>query len=283
MPGFHPLRFKDLPAHSFSLDVMLQLMATLRDTGSSSAIIWNTMDFLEESSLAQIQKQFQIPVFPIGPMHKIVTAASTSLQEEETSCVKWLDRQSQNTVIYISLGSVVIIDAEELGEISWGLAKSNQPFLWVVRPGSIQGSNWIELLPEGFREAIGERGCIIKWAPQKEVLAHAAVGGFWSHCGWNSTLEGISEGVPMICRPCFGDQRVVARYVIHVWRVGLALENKLEKGEIERTIRSLMVDREGEEMRQRAMDLKEMAQLSINKGGSCYNSLNELVEFIASS
>ncbi|KAF2299373.1 hypothetical protein GH714_031758 [Hevea brasiliensis] len=220
-PGLHPFRFNDLPAHSFNLDALLWFMVTVRDTGSSSAIIWITMDCLEQSSLAQIQKQCQIPLFPIGPMHKIVPASSTSLQEEETSCIRWLDRQSENAVIYISLGCIAIIDANELAEMAWGLANSKQPFLWFVRPGSIRGSNWIELLHEGFREAIGERGCIVKWAPQKEVLAHAAVGGFWSHCGWNSTPESICEGSPMICRPYFGDQRVITRYASHLWRVGL--------------------------------------------------------------
>ncbi|KAF3454615.1 hypothetical protein FNV43_RR05063 [Rhamnella rubrinervis] len=109
--------------------------------------------------------------------------------------------------------------------MAWGLASSQQPFLWVVRPGLVSGLDWIELLPKGFREGVGERGCIVKWAPQQEVLAHEAVGGFWSHCGWNSTLESISEGVPMICKPCFGDQKVNARYVIHEWRVGIELED----------------------------------------------------------
>lgn len=77
---------------------------------------------------------------------------------------------------------------KELAEMAWGLANSKQPFLWVVRPDRTEGSERKESLPDGFKEAIGERGCIVKWAPQKEVLAHSAIGGFWSHCGWNSTL-----------------------------------------------------------------------------------------------
>ncbi|XP_025014347.2 UDP-glucose iridoid glucosyltransferase [Ricinus communis] len=282
VPGLHPLRFKDLPANSFNLDSLLWFMATVSDTRSSLAIIWNTMDSLERSSLIKIHMQSEVPFFPIGPMHKIVPASSSSLLEEDNNCIPWLDKQAAKTVIYISLGSIAIIDKNELTEMTWGLVNSSQQFLWVIRPGSIQGSSWTELLPDGFREAVGERGCIVKWAPQRKVLAHPAVGGFLSHCGWNSTLENISEGVPMICRPRYGDQRVIARNVTHVWRVGLELGNKLERGEIQQAVQNLMVDKGGEEMRQRVMDLKEKIKLSIAKGGSSYKSLNELVELIAS-
>lgn len=90
--------------------------------------------------------------------------------------MRWLDKQTNdNSIIYVSLGSITQIDENELAEMAWGLANNNQPFLWVVRPVSVRGSEWIESLPEGFEEAIGERVCIVKWAPQKQVLAHAKV------------------------------------------------------------------------------------------------------------
>ena len=171
------------------------------------------------------------------------------------------------------------MDKKELKEMAWGLYNSKQPFLWVIRPSSTSASSGIELLPEGFEEAVGENGCVVKWAPQKDVLSHIAVGGFWSHCGWNSTLESICEGVPMICRPGFGDQRVSARYVSHVWRIGLQLENDLEKGEVEKAVKQLMVEKEGQEMRQRAKNLKEDVELCIKESGSSSSSLNKFLEF----
>jgi UDP:flavonoid glycosyltransferase YjiC (YdhE family) len=248
-----------------------------------SPIIYNTIECLENSSLAKIQHQCQVPIFPIGPMHRIASiASSSSLLEEDTSCLTWLDKQSCKSVIYVSLGSVAFMDIKELVEMAWGLANSMQPFLWVVRPGSVRGAEWIEVLPEGFKENIGERGYIVKWAPQEEVLAHGAVGGFLSHCGWNSTIESICEGIPMICRPCFGDQTVNARYVSHVWRLGLELEGDLERGEIERAIRKVMAEEEGEAMRERAKNLKENIELCTKEGGSSYNSLKRLVEMIMS-
>ncbi|GLT31408.1 hypothetical protein SLA2020_061470 [Shorea laevis] len=90
------------------------------------------------------------------------------------------------------------------------------------------------------------------WAPQQEVLAHPAIGAFWTHNGWNSTLESICEGVPMICMPFFMDQRVNARYVTEVWGVGVQLE-KRERGMIERTIKGVMMEEEGEKIGGRAL------------------------------
>ncbi|GFS39218.1 hypothetical protein Acr_00g0061710 [Actinidia rufa] len=182
-----------------------------------------------------------------------------------SSCTSWLDRQAPNSVLYVSFGSLDSIDEKALAEMAWGLANSDQPFLWVIRPGSVHGSKWIELLPENLRERIGERGGIVKWAPQEEVLAHEAVGEFWSHCGWNSTLERMCEGVPMICWPCFGDQNVNARYLSYVWGVGLEVEHELNRGDVERAVRRLMVDEEGKEIRRRAIEFKEKAELSIGK------------------
>ncbi|XP_004294261.1 PREDICTED: UDP-glycosyltransferase 76E2-like [Fragaria vesca subsp. vesca] len=282
VPQLHLLRFKDLPISTFdTLENFLRVVVNSHDVRRSSAIVCNTTVCLDQSSLAQIQEHCQVPIFCVGPLHKLNTAAPiSSLLEEDTSCIEWLDKQSHKSVIYVSLGSVASIGEKELAEMTWGLANSKQPFLWVIRPGSINGSDWIELLPQEFREAIGERGFIVKWAPQREVLAHGAVGAFWTHCGWNSTLERISEGVPMICKPCFGDQKVHARHVSEVWRLGIELGDVFERGEIERAVRKVLVDNDGEEIRVRAKDMKEKIQVSMSSGGSTYNFLNKLVELI---
>lgn len=244
-----------------------------------SAIIWNTMEYLEYSALTQLRQHYQVPIFAVGPLSKMVRCPSTSFLKEDTNCISWLDKQAPRSVIYVSLGSLATMDETELAETAWGLANSNQPFLWVVRPGSVCGSEWIESFPEGFTEEIRGRGLVLKWAPQKQVLAHSAVGGFWSHCGWNSTLESISEGIPMICRPVMGDQCVNSRYLCYIWRIGLELEH-LDRKVIESTIRRLLVDDEGKEMRQRAIDMKEKAKYSLCNGGSSFKSLNDMVEFL---
>nr|WIW42691.1 UDP-glycosyltransferase [Nicotiana tabacum] len=286
VPKIPALRFKDLP---FALtseipEPLLQLLEKVTKIGSSVAIIGNTTENLENRALLWLRQHYQVPIFTIGPLHKMASSLQTSLAEEDASCISWLDTQATNSVLYVSLGSIVVMDKKELIETAWGLFNSNQPFLWVVRQSSIDGSTSIEHdLPDGYLEAVGDRGRIVKWAPQKEVLAHRAVGGFWSHCGWNSTLESIVEGVPMICRPCFGDQNVNARYITHVWKVGLQIgSDDLTRCVIESTIRKLMVEEEGKELRQRVVDMKQELQMSFQDGGSSHNSLKSLTEFISS-
>lgn len=152
--------------------------------------------------------------------------------------------------------------------------------MWAVRPGLVDGSDWIEPLPDGFMEIVGGLGHIVKWAPQQEVLAHPATGAFWTRSGWNSTLESICAGVPMICQPNFGDQRINARYVSDVWRVGIHLEYKMERKEMERAIRRIMVEAEGEEIRARNQALKKKVNLCSQENGSSSRSLHNLVDYI---
>ncbi|KAL8089587.1 hypothetical protein AgCh_039166 [Apium graveolens] len=278
VPDLSPLRFKDLPVSNNNMNETLKLNDIASNMKTFSAIILNTIDCLEQSSMLQIRQHYNVPVFGIGPLCKVAPTLFTSFLEEETSCIGWLNNQRAKSVIYVSKGSLATSDENELTEIFWGLANSDQPFLWVVRPGSVSGSEWTEVLPKGFKEVIGERGLVVKWAPQKEVLAHSAVGGFWSHCGWNSTMESLSEGVPMISSPQFFDQKVTARYLTYVWKVGIELDGVLERGDIERSIRRLMTGMEGDEMRHRANELKQLIDDSILEGGSSYNSLNDLTE-----
>ncbi|KAL9411568.1 hypothetical protein AB3S75_045212 [Citrus x aurantiifolia] len=284
VPELPPLGVKDNPVVETCYRETLHRLVTeaTNQMKVSSGCIWNSLQDLELASLTKFQQDFPIPMFPIGPFHKFFSASSSSLLAHDQTSISWLDKQTPKSVIYVSFGSITAINETEFLEVAWGLANSKVPFLWVVRPGLVRGAEWIEPLPQGFLETLDGRGHIVKWAPQQEVLAHPATGGFWTHCGWNSTLESICEGVPMICQPCFGDQMVNARYVSDVWKVGLHLERKLERGEVERTIRRVMKEAEGQEIRVRIMILKEKLNLCLNQGGSSYQSLESLISYILS-
>ncbi|KAM1053962.1 hypothetical protein FF1_001414 [Malus domestica] len=252
-----PIKVKDLPMMpNCDPEDFYQLITNMaNEPKASHGLIFNTFEDLEGQALATIRQEYypNIPVFSLGPFHKCgptTSSSSTSLLSQDQSCILWLNTQAPKSVAYVSFGSAAKIDHAQFLEIAWGLANSGQPFLWV--------------------------------APQKEVLTHPAVGAFWTHCGWNSSLESICEGVPMICTPCFSDQMVDARFVSDVWKVGLQLEHGIERGEVERTIRRLMVEKEGEEIKERALKLMEKANLSLKEGGSSYQSLDGLVNHILS-
>ncbi|KAM5553117.1 UDP-glycosyltransferase 76F1-like [Rosa sericea] len=281
-----PVKVKDIPMiHSSDPERFFKVVrAFTSETKDSYGYIFNTFEDLEQDALATIRKEFHIPIFPIGPFHKCApaTISTNSLLLQDRSCISWLNTQAPKSVIYVSFGSIAAINEAQFLEIAWGLANSKQSFLWVIRPGLVQGSEWLEPLPSGFLESLNGMGHIVKWAPQKEVLAHQAVGVFWTHSGWNSTLESICEGVPMICIPFFADQMVNARYVSDVWKIGLQLEVGIKREEIERAIRRLMMEKEGEEIRDRVAKLKDEANLCLGQGGSSYQSLNDLVNHILS-
>ncbi|XP_030451215.1 UDP-glycosyltransferase 76F1-like [Syzygium oleosum] len=280
---FPPLLVRDIPVvDSQKPEMMFRLFDNLvKVVKSSTGVIFNTFEELEHPALTSLREVLSVPVFPIGPFHKCcVTSSSSSLLAEDRSCISWLDEQPLKSVIYVSFGSSAAVSNAEILEIALGLADSQQPFLLVVRPGSVGDPEWPEKSPSHFLKALEGRGKIVKWAPQVEVLAHPAVGAFWTHNGWNSTVESISEGVPMLCMPCFADQGVNARYVSDVWGVGVHLNGGLERENIARAIKRVLVEREGEETRQRALVLKEKASGCLTPGGSSYRGLDGLVNHI---
>ncbi|CDY71895.1 BnaAnng39200D [Brassica napus] len=222
---------------------------------SSSGMIWNTFEDLERIVLMNFSTEFQVPVFPVGPFYKhSENILPTTKNKEDHVTTDWLNKQDPRTVVYVSFGSLADIEEKEFLEIAWGLRNTKQPFLWV-------------------------KGKIVKWVNQLEVLAHPAVGAFWTHCGWNSTLESICEGVPMICTPCFTDQRVNARYTVDVWQVGMMLErSKLDRKDIEKLLRKEM----GEEMRESCLKWKDRANVCLSEDGSSSKYLEKLVSHVTS-
>jgi UDP-glucosyltransferase BX8/BX9 len=281
-----PYRVRDLPSttsacHGVISEVISRLVTAVT---TSSGLILNTMDALECGELASLRRDFGVPVFDIGPLHMLSPAASSSLLLQDRGCLEWLDAQAPASVLYVSFGSLASMSAAELVETAWGIANSGYPFLWVLRPGLVRGSQTSEAappLPDGFDAATRGRGMVVSWAPQEEVLAHPAVGAFWTHCGWNSTLESLCAGVPVIARPCFGDQMGNARYVDHVWRTGLTLDGVLERGEVEAAVAALMAPGEpGDGLRRRARELKSSAADCMAKDGSSCTNVDKLVDHI---
>lgn len=279
---FPPLQKRDLSKVFGEFGEKLDpfLHAVVETTMSSSGIIFMSCEELEKDSLTLANEIFKVSIFAIGPFHSYFSASSSSLLTQDETCIPWLDSQDEKSVIYVSLGSVVNITETEFLEIACGLSNSKQPFLWVVRPGLVLGAKWIEPLSEGLVRSLEEKGKIVKWAPQQEVLAHRAIGGFLTHNGWNSTLESICEGVPMICLPGGWDQMLNSRFVSDIWKVGIHLEGRIEKKEIEKAVRMLMVESEGDKIRERMKVLKDEVEKSVKHDGSSFRSIETLANHL---
>ncbi|KAL8117205.1 UDP-glycosyltransferase 83A1-like [Apium graveolens] len=218
-------------------------------------------------------------MLPIGPL-----SASNKLGDkpgnfwpEDSACLSWLDQQPDCSVIYVAYGSFTVFDQTQFQELALGLELTNRPFLWVVRPDMTDNTN--DIYPEGFKERIGSRGKMVSWTPQVKVLRHPAIACFLSHCGWNSTSEGVSNGVPFLCWPYFADQLFNQTYICDVWKVGLRCDKDetgiISKGEIKNKVDQLLGDKN---FKSSAMNLKEKVVTSVSEDGSSNKNLSKFIE-----
>ncbi|KAK1438919.1 hypothetical protein QVD17_04732 [Tagetes erecta] len=220
-------------------------------------------------------------LLPIGPLLASNRLADQTghFWKEDPTCLTWLDQQQPCSVIYIAFGSFTIFNKTQFEELALGLELSNKPFLWVVRPGMTKETE-IDF-PDGYAERVGSRGRIVSWAPQQKVLAHPSVACFVSHCGWNSTLEGVTNGVPFLCWPYFADQFHNETYICDIWKTGLGLEKDeagiITRGEIKGKVEQLLGD---ETYKAKALDIKEKVTRSVSKGGCSHKNLNNFIEWI---
>ncbi|NP_001131537.2 Anthocyanidin 5,3-O-glucosyltransferase [Zea mays] len=228
------------------------------------------------------------PVYSIGPVIPSTPPAEQQAQE----CVRWLDSQPPSSVVFLCFGSGGCFTAPQAHEIAHGLDRSGHRFLWVLRgtpePGTKLPSdgNLAELLPADFLARTKDRGLV--WptkAPQKEILAHAAVGGFVTHCGWNSVLESLWHGVPMVPWPLGAEQHYNAFTLVADMGVAVALnverkrKNFVEATELERAVKALMCDGEtARKVRDKVMEIKAACRKAMEEGGSSNMSLQRLCD-----
>ncbi|XP_050223448.1 UDP-glycosyltransferase 83A1-like [Mercurialis annua] len=196
---------------------------------------------------------------------------------EDLSCLTWLDKQATGSVIYVAFGSAGKFNQNQFNELALGLELAGQPFLWVVRSDQIDGIN-IDY-PDTFRARTAELGKTVEWAPQEKVLAHPSIACYVTHCGWNSIMEAINVGVPMLCWPNFTDQFYNRTCVCYGWKIGLEL-NSDENGivtryEVKKKVDELVSDKG---INANALKLKELADESIGEGGSSFKNLEKFVE-----
>ncbi|KAG9148461.1 hypothetical protein Leryth_027641 [Lithospermum erythrorhizon] len=209
-------------------------------------------------------------ILPIGHLINFhVTSKKANFFEEDFSCLEWLDNQLKGSVVYVSFGSWVSpIGEAKVKSLAMALKAARRPFIWVL------GQSWRDGLPGRYFDEIKERGKIVSWAPQMEILQHEAVGFYLTHCGWNSTVEAIQCRKSMLCFPVAGDQFLNCAYIVNTWRIGVRL-NGLEEHDVVEGFAKLTMDLDG--MNQRIMALNDRF---MGFSANCYKSMNNLKEFI---
>ncbi|KAL8126882.1 anthocyanidin 3-O-glucosyltransferase 2-like [Apium graveolens] len=267
------------------------------------AIFVNTVLELEAHAIKFLEDDRNLPlIYHVGPLINLKYVETTSHDKKsDLDIVPWLDRQPCSSVVFLCFGSKGSFDTEQVKEIACALELSGQRFLWSLRRPSQNKEimeplkdyeDYNEVLPEGFLERTSEIGKVIGWAPQMTILSHPAVGGFVSHCGWNSTLESIWFGVPIATWPMYAEQQINAFQLVK--ESGIAVEIKMDyrkddflnnesaevvKAEvIERGIRFVM---DGEsELRSKMKEMKDKCREATAEAGSSYTSLGQFIEAV---
>ncbi|KAH7299148.1 hypothetical protein KP509_25G075000 [Ceratopteris richardii] len=262
------------------------VIETMEVCAQSEWILGNCVHELEGSVIPSHFKRLT-PIGPILPSSTLQRASAkdnlstTSLWTEEDSCLQWLDAQKPKSVLYVSLGSIAIVDKDQFHELALALEAAKLAILWVVRD-DLTGEKGTQL-PEGFLERTQERMKIVSWSPQVLVLSHSAIGGFLTHCGWNSSMEALSMGIPLLLWPQFADQYINAD-TLAKWGVGLKMTDARRKPVgreiITAQVGKLMLEQEGEVVRARAMEVRHLMLKAVEEGGSSFNNLQAFVSWM---
>lgn len=268
----------------------------------ASGILVNTFTDLEAPFLDALRSGQVMeglpPVYPIGPLFlpslstkhsNILKLPLSSHQDGEDGtakrCLQWLDLQPARSVVYVSFGSRSAMSISQIAELATGLEGSGQRFLWVLKTSVVASEGFIPstVLPPGFESRLGNRGMVVSsWVPQVRILSHGAVGAFVSHCGWNSVVESVCCGVPIVAWPLFGDQMMNARLVVEFAKVGVEIKRRgdgiVSAEEVKIAVNCIMELEEGLELRKKAADLEELGRKAVTEGGSSQNSLQQAVK-----
>ncbi|KQK01833.1 7-deoxyloganetin glucosyltransferase [Brachypodium distachyon] len=292
VPGMPGIRLRDMPSFVRTTDkddVMLNFDSReAQNAYRAQGVILNTFHAVEEDVVNAFRGIFPQGVYAVGPLQAFAASASLAHPElatiggnlwtEDISCLTWLDTKETGSVVYVNFGSITVMSPGHLAEFAWGLARCGRPFLWVIRPDLVAGEKAV--LPEDFVSETKGRGMFASWCPQEEVLRHPATGLFLTHSGWNSTLESICAGVPMVCWPFFAEQMTNCRYACTTWGIGMEIGSDVRREEVARLVGEAMDGDRGKEMRAMAEMWKEKSVAATEDGGTSSVDIVRLVEFL---
>ncbi|KAL1549413.1 UDP-glycosyltransferase 86A1-like [Salvia divinorum] len=269
IPGVQPIMTKDLMSYFHDLDV----------SSTTSRIVWDAFeqvkyaDFILIKTLQQLEHKAvsamnqKHPAYAIGPINFTKSLVPKSL---------WSNSKAPGSVLYFSFGSLAQSNKQLAEEIACGLLLSGVPFLWVIRDRE-------DVFPDGFEDESKDQGLIVSWCNQNEVLSNPAIGGFLTHCGWNSILETIWCGVPMICYPFFADQPTNRKLVVDDWKVGINLcdGTSVYRKEVAEKIKQLMSAETSISLRDEMKKMRMLMRKALDEQGSSQANFNQFLKDLA--
>lgn len=271
-----------------------------------SVVVVNTFYEMEAEMVDHLGSTFGKPVWSIGPLLPTTTIFGISEGRNiDSECFKWLDSRDPESVLYINFGSEITLSVHQMQEVAAGLEASGQSFLWAVKkrnePQGMDEASFISSLPLDLQTFVqrhsnaGDKSAcsglvVLGWVPQSRILGHPAIGGHLSHCGWNSTVESIGQGVPMLAWPFQYDQPFQAKLLVEELGVAEEIEREenengvfgVKREEVERAAKLIIREEKGKEMRRRALQLKEGGVRATQEGGFSFTNMQNLVSLIRS-
>ncbi|KAE8695376.1 UDP-glycosyltransferase 84B1 [Hibiscus syriacus] len=290
LPGMQELTVGDLPTFMLPISpphFRLWVTEFVSVLNKVKWVLGNSVHELEEetvNSLALVR-----PIYPIGPLVSPILLGkeetiegSVDMWRAQDYCIEWLKKQESSSVIYISFGSIIMSSENQIHSIATALKNIKRPFLWVVKASNSRKDEF----PSGFLEEIKKEkwGLVVSWCPQEKVLMNRAVACFVTHCGWNSTLETVVAGVPVVAYPEWTDQPTNSKLLVDFFKIGVRMRNCGEEGlnveEVERCIMEVIDGPGAMEMKRRAMELKEAAKKALEDGGSSNRNFDRFISEI---
>ncbi|KAI3844655.1 hypothetical protein MKX03_026757 [Papaver bracteatum] len=285
IPGVSPIRLSDMPAslnrsNEQAFKAVYEAVSAVR---KADCLLLTTYHELEPLAIKALMEVLPVPVYPVGPSIPLRTMFGDLHDRNKTSCkidmekeyyLHWLGAQPENSVLYVSFGSFLSASSEQMEEILAGLRESGVRYLLVSR---------------GVKDGLNDnsQGLVVPWCDQLRVLCHPSVGGFWTHCGWNSILEGIYAGVPMLTFPVAMDQLTNSKLIVDYWKIGMKVINEVgaeslvNREEVALTVKKFMnINGDNEEskaMRSRANEFKKSCREALAKGGSSTANLDDFI------
>ncbi|KAJ4954845.1 hypothetical protein NE237_011628 [Protea cynaroides] len=296
LPGLPSLTCVDLPSFLIPSNTRLPFKSLFRELiqnlekETKARVLVNSFEALEAEALRSIDKYDMVGIGPLIPSAFLDgkdpsdTSFGGDLVSSTMDYMDWLNSKPEASVVYVSFGTTSALSKTQEREIGRGLLECRRPFLWVVMQPTENGKEEGEIL-ENIEE-LKKYGMVVPWCSQVEVLCNPSIGCFVTHCGWNSTMEGLVAGVPMVTFPQWTDQPTISKLIKDVWKTGLRLisseEGLVEGDELKRCVEMVMEEESGEDMRRNAKRWKELAKEAMMDGGSSDKNLQAFVDEVDS-